>query len=450
MKELTKGFPAKVILMFAIPLIIGNIAQQMYNITDSKIVSMYVGEDALAAVGATLAISNIIVGFMNGLTQGFAIVTARHFGSKNEAELRRSVAGTFLLVAIFTVTLTAVGMILVKPVLRLLNTPSEIMSDALGYIRIIIAGLLFSAIFNMCANTLRAVGDSKRPLYCLFGSIVINVFLDILFTKYLSMGIEGAAYATIVSQAICAIACVLVLFIKAKSIIPTRDELIITLREYKELLTFGLAMGFMGCIVNIGTIILQSGINGLGKTVITAHIAARRVLDIMMVLVYTIGFAMTTYVSQNYGAGKIDRIKQGVRHAIVIDTIITTVLIVFCFIFCKDIVAWIASSNNPTIIGNGEMYLKIGVVCFYALGPLFIFRCSLQGMGEKFVPLLTSTMELVIKILSVVFLVPRIGYLGIALTEPISWIAMVTVLFVGYVIAIKRVDRKENVIENQL
>lgn len=440
MKDLTKDYPAKVIILFAIPLMIGNIAQHIYNITDSKIVSLYVGPNALAAVGATAVISNLLIGFMNGLTQGFAIVTARHFGAKNDKGLRRSVAGTFLLVAVFTVILTIIGYAFSEPVLKLLNTPEEIMNDAVTYIRIILGGLVFSAIFNMSANTLRAVGDSKRPLYCIFGSIVINIFLDIVFAKYLNMGIKGVAYATVIAQAICALACMLILFIKTKMIIPLRNELVITGKEYKELLTFGFAMGFMGCIVNLGTIILQSGINGLGTTVMTAHVSARRVLDIMMVMVYTIGFSMTTYVSQNYGAGKISRIKQGITHAIIIDSIITTVLIVFCYIFCKDLVCWIASSSDPLIISNGEMYLKIGVVCFYALGPLFIFRCSLQGMGSKFVPLLTSTMELCIKILSVIFLVPWLKYFGIALTEPISWIAMMIVLAIGYGITIKKTE----------
>lgn len=449
MKDLTKDFPAKVIILFAIPLMIGNIAQHLYNITDSKIVSMYVSADALAAVGATGVISNLLIGFMNGLTQGFAIVTARHFGAKNDKNIRRSVAGTFILVGIFTVVLTVIGVLAVKPVLILLNTPSEILKDATSYLSIIIWGLIFSAIFNMSANTLRAVGDSKRPLYCIFISIAINIFLDIVFTKYLNMGINGAAYATVIAQACCATACLGILFVKTKSIIPSKEEFRLTKDEYKELISFGMAMGLMGSIVNLGTIILQRGINGLGKTVVTAHIAARRILDIMMVMVYTIGFSMTTYVSQNYGAAKIKRIRQGIVHSIIMVSIITTILIIFCYIFARGLVGWIATSTSEEILNNGEMYLKIGVVCFYFLGPLFIFRCSLQGMGSRFVPLLTSTMELIIKILSVEFLVPWLKYLGIALTEPISWIVMTIVLAIGYLITIRKVSKEFEEVECQ-
>lgn len=441
MKDLTKGFPAKVIIMFALPLIIGNIAQSLYNITDSKIVSLYVGSNALAAVGATGVIVNLLVAFLNGLTQGFAIVTAKYFGAKKDKELRQSIAGTFLLVAVFSVALMIIGLVLSRPILVILNTPEEILEDAVSYIRIILSGLVFSAIFNMSANSLRAVGDSKRPLYCIFMSIIVNVVLDIIFTKNLHMGIKGAALATIISQALCALACILVMFIKTKSIIPRKNEIIISARGYAELINYGFAMAFMLCIVNLGTVILQSGINGLGTVVVTSHIAARRILDVMMVNVYTIGLAMTTYASQNYGAGRLDRIKQGVKHAIIMDTAISTVLIIFGFIFGRTLVSWIASSANPEILNNGEMYLRIGTVCFYALGPLFIFRCTLQGMGAKAIPLITSTMELCIKILSVLALVPWLKYLGIALTEPLSWIAMTIVLAIGYIKEIKKNEK---------
>lgn len=207
--------------------------------------------------------------------------------------------------------------------------------------------------------------------------------------------------------------------------------------EYRKLMTFGLAMGMMACIVNIGTVILQTAINSLGTTTLVAHTSARRVVDILMIMVYTTGFAMTTYVSQNYGARKMDRIRQGIIHAVIIDTIISTAILIFTFTIGGSIVGWIASSQDPQILQNGELYLKVSVAFFYVLGPLFIFRGSLQGMGAKTTPLVTSVLEMIIKILSVKFLVPRIGYLGVALTEPISWVAMTAVLIVGVIIALK-------------
>lgn len=440
MKDLTKGFPAKVIILFAIPLMIGNIAQQLYIITDSKIVSLYVSSNSLAAVGATGVVTNLITSLMIGLTQGFAIVISQYFGAKDMKNLRRHVFGIFILTVFFSIILMSIGLATVEPMLKLLGTPSDIMSDAVAYLKIILIGVVFIAFYNMSANLLRAVGDSKRPLYCLFASIAINIALDLIFIRVFHWGIEGAAFATIISQFICALLCNVILFVKTKDIVPSKDEFNLKSVEYRKLLTFGFAMGLMACIVNVGSVILQTGINGLGTTTIVAHTAARRVLDIIMVMVYTVGFSMTTYVSQNYGAGKIDRIKQGIIHAVIIDTIISTVIVVWTFIFGTSVVGWVASSQNPEILHNGELYLKISVVFFYVLGPLFIFRCSLQGMGEKSTPLITSGMELVVKILSVIFLVPRLGYTGVALTEPISWFVMTIVLFIGVVLAFKKCE----------
>ena len=437
MKDLTKGFPAKVIILFAIPLMIGNIAQQLYNITDSKIVSMYVSSKSLAAVGATAVITNLIIGLMNGLTQGFGIVISQYFGSKEMKKLRRFVFGIFVLTTILSLTLMAIGLASVTPLLRALGTPSDIMDESVTYLNIILIGVVFTAFYNMSANLLRAVGDSKRPLYCLFISVVVNIALDLLFIRGFHWGIKGAACATIISQCLCAILCTSILFIKAKAIIPKKGEFDLKAFEYRKLMTFGLAMGMMACIVNIGTVILQTAINSLGTTTLVAHTSARRVVDILMIMVYTTGFAMTTYVSQNYGARKIDRIRQGIIHAVIIDTIISTAILIFTFTIGGSIVGWIASSQDPQILQNGELYLKVSVTFFYVLGPLFIFRGSLQGMGAKTTPLVTSVLEMIIKILSVKFLVPRIGYLGVALTEPISWVAMTAVLIIGVVMALK-------------
>lgn len=437
MKDLTKGFPAKVIILFAIPLMIGNIAQQLYNITDSKIVSMYVSSKSLAAVGATAVITNLIIGLMNGLTQGFGIVISQYFGSKEMKKLRRFVFGIFVLTTILSLTLMAIGLASVTPLLRALGTPSDIMDESVTYLNIILIGVVFTAFYNMSANLLRAVGDSKRPLYCLFISVVVNIALDLLFIRGFHWGIKGAACATIISQCLCAILCTSILFIKAKSIIPKKGEFDLKAFEYRKLMTFGLAMGMMACIVNIGTVILQTAINSLGTTTLVAHTSARRVVDILMIMVYTTGFAMTTYVSQNYGARKMDRIRQGIIHAVIIDTIISTAILIFTFTIGSSIVGWIASSQDPQILQNGELYLKVSVAFFYVLGPLFIFRGSLQGMGAKTTPLVTSVLEMIIKILSVKFLVPRIGYLGVALTEPISWVAMTAVLIIGVIMALK-------------
>ncbi|MGN0495756.1 MAG: MATE family efflux transporter [Lachnospiraceae bacterium] len=432
MKDLTKGYPAKVIFLFALPLILGNIFQQFYNMADSKIVSMFVGTSALAAVGSTCVISNTLIGFVNGLTQGFSILIANSFGAKDDKRMRKFVAGTIVLTGLTALFLTVFGETFIVVILKALNTPKDIMGSAVSYVRIIIFGNIFVALYNMCANMLRAVGDSKRPLYCLIIGICSNIVLDLLFVGPMGMGIKGAAYATVISQAITGMFCLGILFTKFKEILPHKEDWHLEEDQYPSLITTGLSMGLMSCIVNIGTIVLQSAINGLGTKIVAAHTASRRAIDIFMVALYTIGLAMTTFVSQNMGARRPDRIRQGVRHANIMVTVLTTVLIFVCFVFGENIICWLTSTNDREIINASVMYIHVSVVFFYVLGPLFVLRCSLQGMGRKVIPVCSSILEMVIKVLSAILLVPALGYFGVALTEPISWFAMTVLLSVSY------------------
>ncbi len=433
MKDLTKGYPAKVIMMFAVPLMCGFIFQQFYHMADSKIVSMYVGTGALAAVGATAVVFNTMIGFINGLTQGFSILVANSFGAGDHKRMRTFVAGTIVLTGTISVTLTIAGLVLIEPILELLNTPAEIMTDAISYVRIIIAGIVFSALYNMCANLLRSVGDSKTPLYCLITAIVVNIVLDIYFVRNLHMGISGAAYATVISQAVSGILCAWIIFKQFRGILPKKEDWKFEKDRYMNLFTTGLSMGLMGCIVNIGTIVLQGAINALGTDIVAAHTASRRLFDVLTVTLYTVGIAMTTYASQNMGAGKPERVRQGVRHSMLIVTGITTVLIGICYLFGEPMVVWITSTDHRTIIDASVMYMNVSICFFYILGPLFVLRCTLQGMGRKIVPLVSSFMELVVKVLSAKFLVPVFAYVGVAFVEPISWIVMIIPLIVVYV-----------------
>ena len=356
MKDLTKGYPAKVIILFAIPMIFGSIFQQLYNIADSKIVSTFVGTEAFAAVGATSVVSNTLIGFLNSLTLGFAIPIANSFGGKDYKRMRRMVAGTVLLTLAGAVVLTVLILLLIPAILKLLATPEDIMSPALAYVRIILYGIIFVSVYNMCANVLRAVGDSRTPLYCLIISVFVNIGLDLLFVNGFHMGIQGAAWATIISQALSAVLCLGYILLKFRDIIPEKDEWKPVEGQYSELLTTGLAMGFMSLVVNFGTIVLQGAINGLGTAIVAAHTAARKVFDIFTVSLYCLGNAMTTFVSQNMGAGEPARIRRGIRHAVVIATGITTVLVIICFAFGRPVFTWLASTDNPTIVDSAVMY----------------------------------------------------------------------------------------------
>lgn len=435
MKELTKGKPWKVILLFAIPIICRSIFQQLYNFVDSKIVSTYISTNAFAAVGATAVVSNTIIGFLNGFTQGFAISVANSYGAKDYKRMRKYIAGSIVLAFSIAIILTAVSLFFIDDLLKMLATPEDIMRDALAYVKIILCGIIFTAVYNLCANILMAVGDSKTPLYCLIVALIINTGLDILFVRGLSMGIKGAAYATIISQAIAGGLCVIYIFIRFKMIVPSKGDWRLEKRQYPELFTTGLSMGLMGCIVNVGTLALQNAINKLGTAYVAAHTAARKLFDMLTILIFSIAVAMTTFVSQNMGAGKFARVRQGIRQAIYMATIATTFLIFVCYTFGEGILKWITSTDDATIISAAVMYMKISIVFFYVLGPLLILRCSLQGMGHKVMPLFSSAMEMVVKIVSANLIVPVLAYKGVAFTEPISWVLMTIMLTVSYMIA---------------
>lgn len=435
MKELTKGKPWKVILLFAIPIICRSIFQQLYNFVDSKIVSTYISTNAFAAVGATAVVSNTIIGFLNGFTQGFAISVANSYGAKDYKRMRKYIAGSIVLAFSIAIILTAVSLFFIGDLLKILATPEDIMGDALAYVKIILCGIIFTAVYNLCANILMAVGDSKTPLYCLIVALVINTGLDILFVKGLSMGIKGAAYATIISQAIAGGLCVIYIFMRFKIIVPSKGDWRLEKKQYPELFTTGLSMGLMGCIVNVGTLALQNAINKLGTAYVAAHTAARKLFDMLTILIFSIAVAMTTFVSQNMGAGKFARVRQGIRQAIYMATIATTFLIFVCYTFGEGILKWITSTDDATIISAAVMYMKISIVFFYVLGPLLILRCSLQGMGHKVMPLFSSAMEMVVKIVSANLIVPVLAYKGVAFTEPISWVLMTIMLTVSYMIA---------------
>lgn len=435
MKELTKGTPWKVILLFAVPIIFRSIFQQLYNFVDSKIVSTYISTNAFAAVGATAVVSNTIIGFLNGFTQGFAISVANSYGAKDYKRMRKYIAGSIVLAFSIAIILTAVSLFFIDDLLKMLATPEDIMRDALAYVKIILCGIIFTAVYNLCANILMAVGDSKTPLYCLIVALIINTGLDILFVRGLSMGIKGAAYATIISQAIAGGLCVIYIFIRFKMIVPSKGDWRLEKRQYPELFTTGLSMGLMGCIVNVGTLALQNAINKLGTAYVAAHTAARKLFDMLTILIFSIAVAMTTFVSQNMGAGKFARVRQGIRQAIYMATIATTFLIFACYTFGEGILKWITSTDDATIISAAVMYMKISIVFFYVLGPLLILRCSLQGMGHKVMPLFSSAMEMVVKIVSANLIVPVLAYKGVAFTEPISWVLMTIMLTVSYMIA---------------
>lgn len=430
--SLTEGSIIKGLFFFIVPLFFSNLFQQLYNTIDTLLVGHYLGDTALAAMGATAAVFELIVQFSNGCGTGFSIVTARYFGSKDETELKKSVASSLILGLIISITLTIISYIALPYLLSILQTPKNIYADSLSYIRTIAAFLIITMFYNLGAGMLRAIGDSVSPLIVLFCSSIINVALDIVCITVLNMGVQGAAVATVIAQAISTIICFFLILKKAQILIPKKEHFSLESYMTKDLLGQGFSMGFMFSIVSIGTIILQSGINGLGTQIIAAHTAARKLMSLLCLPLSTLAASMATFVSQNKGAQNYTRIFKGIRIANTCAIIYPIILSIIIFFTAKILVHLLSGSNNPVVLNNGAMYLKINVPFYIALSILLNLRNAIQGFGYKITPLISSIIEFTGKIIFTIFLVPTFKYLGVCFCEPVIWCLMAAQLYWSY------------------
>lgn len=448
MKELTSGNPAKVLLSFALPIFVGMLFQQFYGMIDTVIVGRQIGVDAIAAVGATTYISNLIIGFMSGLTNGFAIITAKHFGASDYERLRRAVGGTILLGLLVSAIFTIVSMIFLRDFLRLLNTPEDIFETSYSYISIILTFMTTAMLYNMAAGVLRAVGDSLTPLLFLIFSSFLNIVLDLLFMAKLGMGVEGAAYATVISQTVSFILCCVYIVKKYPFILPRLNDLKITLQEALELLSMGLSMALMFSIVEMGSLVLQRAINRFGTDTIAAHTAARKLSSILMLPFSAMSSASATYCSQNLGAKKTERIGKGVKSAIFIGFLWSAVVVFVGFVLAEPIIRLITGTDNEYIIGTASMYMRVNTPFYPILAVLSITRSSLQGVGKKAVPISSSIVELIGKAVAAFVLSPALGYFGAMISEPIVWAFMTVILSIGWIVEIRKLNAlaAENVV----
>ena len=437
-KTLTEGTPWKQILLFSIPIFWGNIFQLLYSLVDTKIVGSTLGTEALAAVGSVSTLHTLMTGFLNGLTLGFSLITAMCFGADNMKRLKKSFAMTIELGVLTTAVLVVVLMFVLQPLLHLLNVPEEQFAMSYAYISVLIVGLFATVLYNLCANTLRAIGDSLTPLLFLILATVSNIGLDYLFILEFHMGVQGAAYATVLAQLISVVLCFVRIFRKfpilhlQKSDFRPEKELIVEM--YKS----GLSMGLMSCLVSIGTIMLQSAINTFGTTVIVAHTAARKVFEIMSLPMSVLGSAMATYCGQNYGAKRFDRIRQGIRASLLIAAIWSVAVFIICHTVEVALIRFVASTTDAEVIYWGSMYLKVDMSFIIVCGVIVILRNSMQGFGDRVIPVFSSCIELAGKIIFAFVFAPVFAYWGIIWAEPVVWIAMVIPLIVKVVHTLKK------------
>lgn len=431
MKNLTTGKPLKLILVFAVPLFIGQLFQLFYSLVDTRIVGETLGEASLAAVGATTTLSDMLTGLLNGFTNGAAIIVASYFGAGNEQYMKKAAGGTIVLGAGFAVLVSVLCLLFLSPILRILNIDADILAEAQSYIGVILAGLLAATLYNICAAILRAVGDSFTPLIFLIIASFLNIFLDYLFILRFHAGVAGAAYATVISQAASALLCFLYMRRKYPRLLPGREDLKLSAEIVRKLLPSGISMGFMVSFVNLGTVALQTSINTFGTNIIVAHTAARKATSIFMLPFSVLGTTLATYCGQNLGAGKYSRIKAGIRDTVLLTFGWCALVILAAYTVAPQLIHMITASDEREIIGTASLYLRVNTSFYFVPAVICLFRNSMQGFGDSKTPVFSSSLELIGKTAIAFFLAPAIGYMGIIVAEPIVWFIMVIPLIVN-------------------
>lgn len=422
----------KAILLFAVPIFISNIFQQLYNTMDTMIVGNILGDTSLAAIGACGAVYELLVGFALGVGNGLSIVVARSYGANDRELLKRSVAGSIVIGILLTIAIMIISQIGLYPLLQLLDTPKEIIKESYSYISLItvFVGVMFA--YNLCAGLLRAIGNSIMPLVFLIISSIINIILDVIFIAYFNMGIQGAAVATVIAQGVSVIMCIIYMFKKTQMLIPQKEHFKFDLGLYQELAGQGFSMGFMLAIVSSGTVILQKSINGFGYLTIAGHTTARKISSFGMMPCGTVAASVSTFVSQNRGANNRERIIEGVKTGFKIVIVWGVIATILMFIFARPLVSLLSGSSEAVVLDNGSRYLMINAPFYAVLGILLILRNALQGLGKKIVPLISSIIEFAGKVVFAWLCIPALGYFGVIICEPVIWCLMCAQLIYSF------------------
>ena len=442
MRDLTRGRPIKLMILFALPILLGSLFQQAYSLADIIIIGQNLGNDSIAAVGATAPVVSLLFNIINGLVTGFAIVVAEYFGAENYPEMRRTIARMLVFSGTMVALMILGVVIFIEPLLHALDISDAIFKEARGYLLIVALGLVVTLLYNFEAGILRAVGDSVVPLVILVISTVLNIGLDILLVPVLKMGVVGAALATVAAQAISAAVCLVYLIKRRPILLVKRTDFVFTAESASRLLAAGFGMALMYSIVDIGSIVLQNGINGFGEDIITAHTAARKIFSLTIMPFSAVCATLVTYCSQNRGAGKYTRIRKGIRDGLLLMLGWATIAVLVVFLGGRSLIGMIVTDidtpEGAAIVDTAVLYMRWSVSFYYCLAVLLGLRSSLQGLGKSLVPIICSIIELSWKIVTVAVMIPLFGgsekngaagktieeiggYFGVVISEPIIW-----------------------------
>lgn len=422
MKNMTEGKPLRLILNFAIPVFFGLLFQQFYSMVDTMIVGKYLGEDALGAVGATGSLNFLIIGFCSGVCNGFAIPVAHQFGAKKDSNLRRVVANSVWLSLIFATLMTFLTVIFCSRILSFMNTPADLIVNSYRYIVIIFAGIPVTYLYNMTAGIIRSLGDSKTPVYFLALAALINIVLDIVFICIFGTGVEGAAIATVISQGISGFACLIYMRKKFPILKITKEEWKPDTHWMKVLCSMGIPMGLQYSITAIGSVVLQTAVNSLGKVFVTSVTAAQKLAILFWCPYDALGTTMATYSGQNIGAGKLERITPGVKTAMKIAVVYSILVFLILNLFSPTLLLLFVNKGSTEIIKNAGTYILFGSSTYILLAMVNIFRFTIQGLGFSQFAILAGILEMLARVIAAFGLVPIIGYYGVCLADPLAWI----------------------------
>lgn len=435
--DMTKGSVTKAIIAFSLPILLGNLFNQAYNIADTAIAGHLLGDDALSAIGATSSVFSFLMMFLGGMNGGFSLIIAQLFGAGNKERLKQSISTMILFNLVLCAIATLLSITLIRPLLHLLHTPAEIFEDAYRYIIIILLGSSVTTCFAAQSSFLRATGNSITPIIFSAVSNVINIALDIVFVAVFKLGVIGVSLATVIAQIIAVCLCFGSLSKGYKDFKPSKKHFKYDKALYSEMFYAGITMAMMNCIFAIGSLILQGAINGLGKAIIAGHLAARKIAEIFMQPMITISTACSTLVSQNYGAKSYERIKKAIKSSIIIELSMALVFIVVVYALAVPMINLVTHTQNQEIILTAKKYLYINLPFYLFLGGLYVLRTSIQSIGKRIPPLLSSSIELASKVISAFVLTKAFGYLGVCVAEPISWVLGVILLAFSFASAYK-------------
>ncbi|MGN0974616.1 MAG: MATE family efflux transporter [Gemmiger sp.] len=432
-KDLTHGSPLKVLLLFTIPLALGNLFQQFYSLADTIIVGRFVGVGALAAVGSTSAVNYLVLGFVIGLCNGFAIPIAQLFGAKDFSGMRRHVSNAVWLCCLWGAVLTVLTVVLTRPIMELMQTPIDIIDDASTYIGWIFAGIPFVFLYNMVAAIMRALGDSRTPLFFLLLTSVLNIFLDLLLILGFDLGVTGAAVATDAAQAVSGVLSTIYLICKFDVLKLQPGEGRLQYGVCRRLSAMGIPFGLQCTITAIGSVVMQSAVNVLGSTAVAAVTAAGKTNNLLTVPYESLGTAMATYAGQNLGAARLDRVNQGVNRGLGICVVYSAASMALIYLFDRSVFSLFLETNTATeIFDAAHQYLVWNGWFYLLLGALIVWRYAIQGLGYSTLAMMAGVAEMIARTLVALALVPVLGYFGACLANPAAWIAACLFLFPAY------------------